>query len=135
MRAVKRFDEPSGDVLHQRIAGLAPEGYTRAGAAIRHATATPMEQPAGHRLLLMLSDGKPNDEDGYNGRYAVEDTRQAILEAQGRGIHPYCLTIDRKGREYLTRIFGESGHTILQHPEQLPMALADVIRRLLGARA
>lgn len=135
MRMVKHFDDESGEATRRRIAGLAPEGYTRAGAAIRHATAMLTEQPAGHRLLLMLSDGKPNDDDGYTGRYAVEDTRQSILEAQGRGVHPYCLTIDRRGRDYLTRIFGESGHTILQHPEQLPLALADVIRRLLGARS
>jgi len=135
MRMVKDFADASRESVRQRISGLAPEGYTRAGAAIRHATAMLMRQPAGHRLLLLLSDGKPNDDDGYTGRYAVEDTRQSILEAQGRGVHPYCLTIDRKGHDYLTRIFGESGHTILQRPEQLPLALADVIRRMLGARS
>ena len=31
-----------------------------------------MTQQAGHRLLLMLSDGKPSDDDAYGGRYGVE---------------------------------------------------------------
>ena len=72
---VKRFDEPFGNVVARRIAALEPEHFTRAGAAIRHATAMLMGQPAGHRLLLLLSDGKPNDVDVYEGPLRRARTR------------------------------------------------------------
>jgi nitric oxide reductase NorD protein len=131
MRTVKDFTESNGSTVRERIAALEPEGYTRAGAAIRHASTLLTRQPAGHRLLLILSDGKPNDIDEYEGLSAVEDTRQAIIEARRDGVYPFCLTIDRQGQEYLARIFGEAGHTVLRNPEQLPMALVKVVRHLL----
>ena len=69
VRNLKRFNEPYGNPVATRIAALEPEQYTRAGTAIRHASATLMREPAAQRLLL-LSDGKPNDVDIYEGRAA-----------------------------------------------------------------
>ncbi len=57
-------------------------------------------QPAGRWLLLILSDGKPNDLDEYEGRYGVEDTRQAVQAARRLGLQPSCVTIDEKGKDY-----------------------------------
>jgi nitric oxide reductase NorD protein len=133
MRTIKAFDETNGSVVRGRIGALEPEGYTRAGAAIRHAAALLERQPAAHRLLLIISDGKPNDIDAYEGLSGVEDTRQAIIETRSRGIYPFCLTIDRQGQEYLGRIFGEAGHTVLRNPHQLPMALVKVVKHLLAS--
>ncbi|HEX8358939.1 MAG TPA: VWA domain-containing protein, partial [Longimicrobium sp.] len=130
IRVIKSFAERNGDAVLRRVDALQPEGFTRLGAAVRHATAVLREQPAGHRLLLILSDGKPNDEDAYDGRYGVEDSRQAIAEARGFGIHPFCLTIDLKGGDYLPRIFGPSGHVILHRLDLLPTALLSVIREI-----
>jgi nitric oxide reductase NorD protein len=131
MRTVKAFDESNGADVRRRIAALQPEGYTRAGAAIRHAAALLERQPAAHRLLLIISDGKPNDVDGYEGLAGVEDTRQAIIETRRAGVYPFCLTIDRQGQDYLNRIFGEAGHTVLRNPQQLPTALVKVVKHLL----
>jgi nitric oxide reductase NorD protein len=89
-------------------------------------------EPAGHQLLLILSDGRPNDVAGYHEAYGVEDSRQAINEARSNGVFPFCLTIDGEGADYLPRIFGEAGHTILRHPDQLPVALVSVVRGLVG---
>jgi nitric oxide reductase NorD protein len=133
MRTIKAFDETNGSAVRGRIGALEPEGYTRAGAAIRHAAALLERQPAAHRLLLLISDGKPNDIDGYEGLAGVEDTRQAIIETRARGVYPFCLTIDRQGQEYLGRIFGEAGHTVLRNPQQLPMALVKVVKHLLAS--
>lgn len=80
---------------------------------------------------MLLSDGRPNDVDAYQGPYGVEDSRQAILEARASGVSPYCLTIDQTASEYLPRIFGRTGHTILQQPKQLPKALLAVVRGLI----
>jgi nitric oxide reductase NorD protein len=130
-RDVKRFDERHSHAVALRIAGLEPERYTRAGAALRHAAQMLVKQPARHRLLLLLSDGKPNDCDEYEGRYGAEDTRQAVLETRQAGLSTFCLTVDRQAAAYLPRIFGPHHYALLQHPERLPVVLLDWMRRLL----
>ena len=130
---LKDFHEPNGPVVRRRIAGMEPNGNTRLGAAVRHASARLARQPAGRRLLLILSDGRPNDIDYYHEAFGVEDARQAINEARAQGTYPFCITIDQEsGPEYLGRVFGTTGHTILRHPEQLPLALVGVVRHLLA---
>ena len=128
---VKDFSESNGETITRRIAALSPGGFTRLGAAVRHATRQLARQTAGHRLLLLLSDGRPNDLDAYLGPYGVEDSRQSILEARASGVFPYCLTVDQAASEYLPRIFGNAGHTVLQRPEQLPRALLVVVQGLI----
>jgi nitric oxide reductase NorD protein len=131
VHTVKRFDERNGTAVRRRIAGLEPDRYTRLGAAIRHATACLTRESAQHRLLLTLSDGKPNDVDLYEGRYGVEDTRQAVAEARLQGLHPFCLTVDREAPVYMPRVFGASGYAVLRDAERLPQVLVDVVRRLI----
>jgi nitric oxide reductase NorD protein len=133
VRSVKRFDEPYDQAVARRIAGLEPEHYTRAGAALRHASTLLMREPAQHRLLLLLSDGKPNDVDDYEGRYGVEDMRQAVTEARLQGISPFCLTIDRQAAGYLPAVFGPHHYALLPRPELLPAVLLDWLRRLVAA--
>lgn len=134
VRRIKDFDQAYGNDVALRIASLEPEQYTRAGAAIRHATASLMRQPASDRLLLVLSDGKPNDIDEYEGRYGAEDMRQAVTEARLQGLAPFCLTIDRQAADYLPRIFGANQYAMLPRPELLPTVLLDWMRRLLANR-
>jgi nitric oxide reductase NorD protein len=88
-------------------------------------------QSAGHRLLLILSDGKPNDIDFYQGPLGIEDSRQAINEARARDVFPFCLTVEQEDSAYLKRIFGQSGYAILPRPDHLPRVLLDVVRNLL----
>lgn len=129
---IKDFSERNTPAVRGRISALVPDANTRLGAAIRHATARLDAQSAGHRLLLILSDGKPNDIDTYQGAYGIEDSRQAINEARARDIYPFCLTVDQEDSAYLKRIFGPAGYAILPRPDQLPRVLLDVVRNLLG---
>ena len=92
----------------------------------------------GHSLLPVMKQrlAQPSaliDLSLVEGLSGVEDTRQAIIEARGQGVYPFCLTIDRQGQEYLGRIFGEAGHTVLRNPQELPMALVKVVRHLLAS--
>jgi nitric oxide reductase NorD protein len=131
LRIIRRFEgreDPA--VVRRRIAGLEPGGYTRAGAAIRHATAALTGQMARHRLLLLLSDGRPNDVDQYEGRYGIEDTRVAIAEARLQGLSCFCLTVDREAPRYATRIFGRD-YAVLSRAERLPGALTALLRDLV----
>jgi nitric oxide reductase NorD protein len=131
VRQIKRFDERYDNDVALRIAALEPERYTRSGAALRHVSTLLMGQVAEHRLLLLLSDGKPNDVDHYDGRYGVEDMRQAVNESKLQGISPFCLTIDRQAANYLPAMFGERHFAMLPRPELLPTALVDWLRRLV----
>jgi nitric oxide reductase NorD protein len=135
VRQLKSFDEGFGRAVGQRVAALEPDEYTRAGAALRHATATLMHEPAYRRLLLLLSDGKPNDCDRYEGRYGTEDTRQALAEARLQGIAPFCLTVDRAASRYLPLVFGSGNYTIVAHPEHVTRALLEWLRSVAAAVA
>lgn len=128
---VKRFGEVYDDEVRRRIAGLEPDRYTRMGAALRHTTALLARESAHHRLLVLLTDGKPNDVDLYEGRYGIEDTRQAVAEACLQGLHPFCLTVDREAPTYLPRLFGAGSYAVLRRVETLPLTLVEVVRRLL----
>ncbi|HAN55365.1 MAG TPA: nitric oxide reductase activation protein, partial [Betaproteobacteria bacterium] len=86
---IKRFDEPYTPEVKARIAGITPQEYTRMGVAIRHLSKLLIEVEARTKLLITLSDGKPDDYfDVYRGQYGIEDTRQALIEARRAGIHP-----------------------------------------------
>src|SRR5690606_29355261 len=99
---------------------------------IRHASSGLMRQRATHRLLLLLSDGRPNDQDDYEGTYGVEDMRQSVREATEQGISTFCLTIDRQAPGYLPLTFGAGQYALLDHPERLPSVLLEWLRRLVA---
>lgn len=127
---LKNFDEPYSDSVLGRILAIKPGFYTRMGAAIRQSISILDLQKTRQKLLLIISDGKPNDLDQYEGRYGIEDTRQAFLEAKKKGINPFCITIDTDGNEYLPYIFGRSGYCILSSPTELPSSLPKIYLNL-----
>jgi nitric oxide reductase NorD protein len=132
LRTIKGFEEHDAEAARRRIAALVPEENTRLGAAVRHATAVLRAQPAQRRVLLLLSDGQPNDVDFYQGAYAIEDSRRALNEARAEGVVPFCLTVEQEDRDYLPHLFGETGYRVLSRPQQLPQALLDVVRGMLA---
>jgi nitric oxide reductase NorD protein len=128
---IKRFDEPYSGLVQQRIAGVQPQDYTRMGVAIRHLTALLENVDARTKLLITLSDGKPDDySDNYRGEYGIEDTRQALLEAHRAGIKPFCITIDHEARDYLPHMYGAANWTLVDDVSRLPLKVADIYRRL-----
>jgi nitric oxide reductase NorD protein len=128
---IKRFAEAYGVDVQARISGIRPQEYTRMGFAIRRATELLGEVQARSRLLITLSDGKPDDyADHYRGRYGIEDTRRALLEALRVGIRPFCITVDREAREYLPHLYGAARCTVVEDVARLPCKVADIYRRL-----
>ena len=120
---LKEFEHKYNAEVRGRIASVKPGYYTRMGAAIRHSSQLLAKQAATQRLLLILTDGKPNDLDQYEGRYGVEDTRVAIHEARQMGLRPFCVTIDEKGSNYLPHLFGVNGYVVIRKPSELPREL------------
>ncbi|GBE07168.1 hypothetical protein BMS3Bbin11_01091 [bacterium BMS3Bbin11] len=128
---VKPFDESYDDVVKGRISGISAKDYTRMGVVIRHLSKLLGEVEARTRLLITLSDGKPDDYDGYyRGEYGIEDTRQSLIEARRDGIHPFCITIDTEGSDYLPHMYGAVNYTIIDDVRQLPVKVSEIYRRL-----
>ncbi|MDR6772355.1 VWA domain-containing protein [Azospirillum sp. BE72] len=130
VRTVKDFEERLDARVVRRIQALKPGSYTRMGAALRHATFRLKDRPHTHRLLLVLTDGKPNDTDHYEGRHAIEDTRVAVQEARRAGLRLFGITVDEQGRDYLPYIFGTGAYAIFPHVARLPAALPAIYRQL-----
>ncbi len=120
---IKSFDEPQSKLTLDKISSLTPGYYTRMGTAIRYATKQLEIESTQTKLLLLLSDGKPNDIDLYEGRYGIEDTKHAVHEAFTKGIRVFCVTIDDEDNNYLPYIFGTSNYVKVKKATELPEKL------------
>ena len=120
---IKNFNERYSANIRGRIQNLKPGYYTRMGAAIRQSIKILSAEKSHQRVLMIITDGKPNDLDLYEGRYGVEDTRMAIIEAKQAGLQPFCVTIDEEADEYLPHLFGKNGFVVIKDPAQLPKEL------------
>ena len=126
---LKDFQDSRSLEVGCRIDAMAPLQQNRDGAAIRHTTQKLLRCPARHRLLILLSDGKPLDAE-YADEYALEDTRMALRVARQQGISPFCLTIDQEATGYLKRMYGEVQYRVLDDVTDLPERLPRVYQRL-----
>ena len=127
---IKEFCESYNDEVQARISGIRAQEYTRMGFAIRHLSRLLNETDARTRILITLSDGKPDDHTDYRGEYGIEDTRRALIEARRSGIHPYCITIDEQARDYLPHLYGPAAYTLVNNVRELPHKVSGIYRRL-----
>lgn len=129
----KSFEDRMDVSVEERIAALRPGFYTRLGAAVRHASSLLTAQSRKRRLLLVITDGKPNDLDHYEGRHGIEDTAMAVREARRAGHAVYGVTIDKQAKSWFPRLFGRGGFHVVPHPDRLAEALPMIYRELVGA--
>jgi nitric oxide reductase NorD protein len=127
---IKNFKEKYSDYVRGKIDNIKPGYYTRLGAAIRESTKILNRQQSLSKLLLIISDGKPNDVDRYDGRYGIEDTKKAILEAKKLGLVPFCITIDIEAKDYLSYLFGKNGYVVVRDSKKLPKILPEIYMSL-----
>ncbi len=123
---IKNFKDKYNDLIRGRIDSMQPYYYTRLGAAIRESAKILDKQKSSTKLLLIISDGKPNDEDRYDGRYGIEDTKKAIEELKKKGIVSFCITVDLDAKEYLSYLFGRNGYAVVKDGQNLPKVIPEV---------
>jgi nitric oxide reductase NorD protein len=126
----KGFDDPMSPGVTAAIGALKPGHYTRLGAAIRHVSTQLAKEPSARKLLIVLTDGKPNDLDHYEGQHGIEDSHMAVREARAAQQSLHGVVIDEDGQDWFARIFGRGGFTLLPNPERLLRALPDIYRTL-----
>jgi len=128
-RRVKSFEDAMDEPVRRRIGALSAQGRTRMGAAVRHATDSLARHAARLRLLMVLSDGFPNDTD-YKGTYAVRDAAKAVSEARATGIHVHGITVNLSDAAPLDRIYGRGRHSLISDIRELPHKLPAIYRHL-----
>ncbi len=126
----KDFDQPYDDASKTRIAGMAADRSTRMGAAVRHATHHLNEFKSGKKLLMTITDGAPADIDMPDRHYLRHDLKHAVIEAQQFGIHTYCIGLDPKADEYISRIFGARNYMVVDHVKTLPEKMLHIYAAL-----
>jgi hypothetical protein len=130
----KDFADRTSARTWSAVSAMTPRGATRMGAAIRHALYKMRAVPAATRVLIIVSDGYPEDRDyGPDPRddaYGIADTAQALKEAERAGVVAYCVTIDPAGHDYLRRMCAPGRYRVIGEVEALPEALADLYREI-----
>lgn len=113
---------------------ITPQGYTRLGPAIRYATQALNRSYAAQKILILLTDGKPTDLDGYEGTHGIDDIRQAYREAKKSGIYTIAYAIDSSSKHFFPQMFER--FEILAEPGKLPHYLFQLISHVfLGSIA
>jgi nitric oxide reductase NorD protein len=126
---IKDFDEEWSTAKH-KIGAVEPSGYTRIGAALRHAGAKLDRRSSKNKWVILLSDGKPNDYDKYEGKYGINDVKQALRELNERNTHAYALAIEASAKYYLPQMFGQNHYQILTTPIEMLKALFQIFEKI-----
>lgn len=128
----KDFDQRWDEVPKARLAGMTGQLSTRMGAAIRHAGHHLKLQRSAKRLLIVITDGEPADIDVRDPQYLRYDTKKAVEEIARHGVTTYCMSLDPRADNYVSRIFGQKNYMVVDHvqrlPEKLPLLYAGLTR-------
>ena len=131
---IKNLDEQMSDSVRRRIDKIEPIRSTRMGPAIRHTIHKLDEHDAKVKILILVSDGRPQDHgygrDRTEKEYAVHDTKQALLEAKRKGITPFLITVDKEGHDYLKQMCDDIGYEVVDDLSTLPRRLPTLYRHL-----
>ena len=126
---VKDFDD-NWNVAKHKVGAVEPSGYTRIGAALRHAGVRLDKRSNKNKWVILISDGKPNDYDKYEGKYGVNDVKQALRELNSKNINSYALAIEAEAKYYLPQMFGQNHYQILTTPVELLQSLVKLYEKI-----
>jgi nitric oxide reductase NorD protein len=119
----KDFDQPYNDLVKARLAAMHGSYSTRMGAALRHAGSHLKQQAKSKKILFIITDGEPADNDVRDPQYLRHDTKRAVEELARDGVTTYALSLDPHADQYVSRIFGVKNFTVLDQVERLPEKL------------
>ncbi|MDG1990585.1 MAG: hypothetical protein P8J51_04880 [Dehalococcoidia bacterium] len=131
---IKDIEEPLDEDIRRKIAGIQPVRSTRMGPAIRHTIKKLEVTQSKIKIIILISDGRPQDheygKDRTEKEYAIHDTRQALLEAKHKGITPFLITVDKEGHDYLQQMCDDIGYEIVSNIDSLPVRLTNLYKNI-----
>jgi nitric oxide reductase NorD protein len=126
---LKEFDAPWKSCAG-KVAAIDPCGFTRIGVALRHAGELLSKRDSRKKWLLLLSDGKPNDFDTYEGRYGINDVRQALRELKQKQVETFAFAIEKSAKTYLPQLFGTGNYQVMPSLTELIGAMSVFYERV-----
>jgi nitric oxide reductase activation protein len=128
----KDFDQHWDEAPKSKLAGMTGQLFTRMGATIRHAGHHLKLQRSAEKPLIVITDGEPADIDVRDPQYLRYDTKKAVEEVARFGVTTYCMSLDPRADNYVSRIFGQKNYMVVDHvqrlPEKLPLLYAGLTR-------
>lgn len=133
---VKSFDDRFDAAAHRRLGAVEPSGFTRLGAAVRHATWMLSERSGTtNNLLVVVGDGLPYD-DGYEHLYAESDARRSLDEAVDAGVGCACVSVGSgTDPDLMQRVWGHVPCLALEDPSEFAQQVTPVFRLALKEAA
>ncbi len=122
----KDFEESYDEEVKAHLAGMTGQLSTRMGAALRHAGTLMNQRASSKKVLFILTDGEPADNDEHDPQYLRFDTKKAVEELARNGINTFCITLDPYADQYVSRIFGAKNFLVLDHVSRLPEKLPEL---------
>lgn len=111
-----------------RLMDMSARSCNRDGAALRFAAEKLYRYPADAKMLILISDGQPNDH-GYSGTAAEADLRGIKQEYDRKGVKIFAAAIG-DDRDKIERIYG-TGYLDITDLNKLPITLTNLIARNL----
>ena len=97
---------------------------------MRHSGALLDKRNTKNKWVILISNGKPNDYDKYEGNYGINDVKQALRELNERQINSYTLAIEANAKYYLPQMFEQNHYQILTNPLELLQSLVKLYEKI-----
>ena len=112
-----------------RLAKMASGNCNRDGAAIEIAANRLARRPEAIRLMIVISDGQPNDT-GYGGEEAAKDISGIVKRYKKQGVETIAAAIG-DDKERIKSIYGDGAFLDIDDLSRFPKALVGLVRKRL----
>ena len=111
-----------------RILSMSARNCNRDGYALKYAVERTKRQNTDAKLVIIVSDGKPNDR-GYGGTIANDDLYKIKADARKAGVDVIAAAIG-DDKDIIQSIYG-NGYLNISDLKRLPKAITDTIKKYL----
>ena len=111
-----------------RLMNISGRSCNRDGYALRYAKEQLAQQPGDRKLLIIVSDGRPNH-DTYHGTVAAKDLQEIVAECEKEDIAILAAAID-SDKHLIRSTYGKEHFLDITNLEELPVILTQKIKML-----
>jgi len=90
------------------------------------------QQRSAKKLLIVITDGEPPTSTCATRNTCATTRKRRVEEVAKFGVTTYCMSLDPRADNYVSRIFGQKNYMVVDHvqrlPEKLPLLYAGLTR-------